>query len=108
MRNEFEGLNAVVLGVSKDSPESHRKFIELKGIQITLLSDTDKKVLEAYGAWQLKKMYGKESWGVVRSSVVIDPVGKIAKVWPKVAKAAGHAAKVLEELRKMVSQQQSG
>jgi peroxiredoxin Q/BCP len=102
LRNEFDSLNAVVLGVSKDSLESHRKFIEQRGIEIALLSDTDRKVLEAYGAWQLKTMYGKESWGVVRSTVLIDPGGKVAKVWPKVAKAAGHAAKVLEEFRKMV------
>ncbi len=102
MRNEFEGLNAVILGVSKDSLESHRKFIEQKGIGVVLLSDTDEVVLEAYGARQLKKMYGKESRGVVRSTVLIDPDGKVAKIWPKVSKAAGHAAKVLEELRKLI------
>lgn len=92
----------MILGVSKDSIQSHRKFIEQRDIRITLLSDAEKKALEAYGAWQIKKMYGKESWGVVRSTVLIDPRGKIAGTWPKVSKAAGHASAVLEALRKEV------
>ena len=96
-------MNALVLGVSKDSLESHLKFIEKMGLRIILLSDTEKIVLAQYGAWQLKNMYGKESWGVVRSTVLIDPNGKIAKTWPKVAKAAGHAGNVLQELKKMAS-----
>jgi thioredoxin-dependent peroxiredoxin len=91
----------VVLGVSKDSIQSHQKFIKQKDIKITLLSDPDRKVLEAYGAWQLKKLYGKESWGVVRSTVLIDPAGKVARTWYKVSKAAEHAGKVLEELKRM-------
>lgn len=99
LQAEFEGLQAVVLGVSKDSVESHRKFVEKQGLRILLLSDPDKKVLESYGAWQLKKMYGKESWGVVRSTFLVGPDGRIVQSWPKVAKAAGHAAKVLEELK---------
>lgn len=92
----------MVLGVSKDSVQSHRNFIAQRDIRITLLSDEEKKVLGAYGAWQIKKMYGKESWGVVRSTVLIDPEGKIAGAWPKVSKAAGHASDVLEALRKKV------
>jgi peroxiredoxin Q/BCP len=99
LQSEFERLQAVVLGVSKDSVESHRKFVEKQGLTILLLSDPDKKALESYGAWQLKKMYGKESWGVVRSTFLVGPDGRIVQSWPKVAKAAGHAAKVLEELR---------
>ncbi len=62
-----------------------------------LLSDPEHKVLEAYGAWGIKKMYGKESAGVIRSSVLIDPAGSIRKVWPK-AKSSGHAQEVLEFL----------
>jgi peroxiredoxin Q/BCP len=63
-----------------------------------LLSDTDHKVLESYGAWGIKKLYGKEYAGVIRSSVIIGPDGKIRQTWPK-AKAKGHAAEVLESLR---------
>lgn len=85
--------------MSRDSVQSHIKFAADKGIRITLLSDPERKVLEAYGAWRIKKLYGKESPGVVRSSVLIDPEGKIARTWPTVSKAAGHAPKVLEELK---------
>ncbi|GKT10638.1 EVE domain-containing protein [Desulforhabdus sp. TSK] len=99
LQPELERLQTVVLGVSKDSVESHQKFVEKQGLKILLLSDPDKKVLESYGAWQLKKMYGKESWGVVRSTFLVGPDGRIVQSWPKVAKAAGHAAKVLEELK---------
>ncbi|MGE4557372.1 MAG: peroxiredoxin [Desulfovibrionaceae bacterium] len=98
---EFEKLGAKVVGVSKDSPESHRKFIDKHGLNVTLLSDESKKTLEAFGAWRLKKLYGKESMGTVRSTVLLDPQGNVAHVWPKVAKAAGHAAKVLEELKRL-------
>lgn len=87
--------------MSKDSVESHRKFAGERDIKITLLSDPDKEVLRAYGAWRLKKQYGKESWGVVRSTFLIDTGGKIARAWPSVAKAAGHAVKVLDELKKI-------
>ena len=108
LNNEFEELNALVLGLSKDSPDSHRNFIQRRDLRITLLSDGAGKVLEAYGAWRLKKMYGKESWGVVRSTVLIDPEGKAAKIWPKVPKAAGHAAKVLEELKTLLGREGLG
>ncbi len=89
------------MGISKDSIQSHQKFISQQNITIDLLSDPDKSVLEAYGAWRLKKMYGKESWGVARSTVLIDPEGRIAKYWPKVAKAAGHALQVFADLKKL-------
>lgn len=99
LKPEFDALNAVIIGISKDSPASHKKFAEQRSLNITLLSDVERKALEAYGAWQLKKTYGKESWGVVRSTVIIDPQGKIARIWPKVAKASGHAAVVLSGFR---------
>ncbi len=99
MKGDFEALNAVVLGVSKDSEASHQKFIEKHGLTVRLLSDPEKEVLQLYGAWRLKKMYGKESMGVVRSTFLINPDQKIAKAWPRVAKTAGHAGKVIEALR---------
>ena len=97
----FKDLDAVVLGCSPDSPESHRKFIAKHDLRLRLLSDPDHEVLERYGAWGEKKMYGRTSQGVIRSTVLIDPEGRIAHHWPKV-KAAGHAEAVkqkLEDLR---------
>ena len=96
----FEKLSAVVLGVSPDSPESHREFIAKFNLKITLLSDPDKKALTRYGAWGMKKMYGKEIEGVIRSTFIIDPEGRIAHVWYDV-KADGHAEKVRERLAEL-------
>ncbi|MCW4049869.1 MAG: thioredoxin-dependent thiol peroxidase [Candidatus Bathyarchaeota archaeon] len=95
--DEFNERGTVILGVSPDSPESHTKFIEKHELGITLLSDTEKKILESYGAWQLKKMYGREFMGVVRSTYLIDPEGKIAYIWPKV-RVKEHADKVMAKL----------
>ena len=91
--NEFEKLNSVVLGVSPDSVERHYKFAEKHDLGVTLLSDVEHKVLEAYGVWQQKKMYGREFWGVVRSTFLIDPEGKVAHVWRKV-RVKGHVEAV--------------
>ncbi len=99
-KKEFEALNAIILGVSPDSPKSHRNFIQKKELTITLLSDQEHKVLETYGAWQLKKMYGREYMGVVRSTFLIDPEGKIAHIWPKV-KVTGHVEDVLSKLKEV-------
>ena len=96
----FEKLSATVLGVSPDSPESHRAFIAKFNLKITLLSDPDKKALTRYGAWGMKKMYGKEVEGVIRSTFIIDPEGRIAHVWYDV-KADGHAEKVRERLAEL-------
>ena len=98
----FEDLDAVVLGVSPDSPKRHRNFIEKKELGITLLSDEDKKVLEEYGVWQLKKMCGREYMGVVRTTYIIDPEGKIAEVWSNV-RVKGHVDKVRERLAELKS-----
>ncbi|WP_027184115.1 peroxiredoxin [Desulfovibrio inopinatus] len=103
LADEFAKHNAVVLGISKDSAKSHRSFIEKHQLGITLLSDPEKTVLMAYGAWRLKKMYGKESMGVVRSTVLVGPDGNVVEAWPKVAKSAGHAAKVVDALKKHIS-----
>ena len=99
-RKDFENLNAVVLGVSPDSPESHCKFAERHELGITLLADAEHKVMESYGVWQKKKMYGREFWGVVRSTFLIDPKGKIRRIWRKV-KVAGHVEEVKTVLREL-------
>ncbi len=95
--SDFEGLNAVVLGCSPDPPERHRKFIAKHGLAVRLLSDPDHRVMEAYGAWGEKSMYGRVSVGVIRSTVLIDPEGRVAHHWKRV-KAKGHAEKVRERL----------
>jgi len=93
LRSKFEGMKAVIIGISPDSAESHRKFREKHALTITLLSDPDHEALEAYGVWQLKRMYGREYHGVVRSTFLIDPEGNIAEAWTKV-KVKGHAEAV--------------
>ena len=97
-KNDFENEGAVIIGISKDSPKSHARFIEKHGLDILLLSDEDHSVIERYGAWGKKKLYGKEHWGTVRSTFLIDPEGKIVREWRKV-KVAGHADEVLNALR---------
>ncbi len=97
---DFEELDAVILGVSPDSPKKHRNFIEKKGLKITLLSDESKEVLEKYGVWQLKKMCGREYMGVVRTTYLIDPEGKVAARWDKV-RVKGHVEKVKEKLKEL-------
>jgi thioredoxin-dependent peroxiredoxin len=93
----FGKLDAVVLGVSKDSLDSHRKFIDKYSLNFTLLSDEDLKVHKLYNTWVLKNNYGKTYWGTQRSTFVIRPDGKIAKVFRNV-KVDGHEAQVLEAL----------
>ena len=94
---QFQEAGAVVIGVSKDTVASHKKFEEKYGLPFILLSDTDKEVLQAYDVWQEKKLYGKISMGVVRTTYLIDEKGKIAKAFGKV-KAADNPAQMLEEL----------
>ncbi|MBI5638351.1 MAG: thioredoxin-dependent thiol peroxidase [Nitrospinae bacterium] len=97
---DFEKLGAAILGVSADSPKSHRAFIEKQKLDLRLLSDTDRKMLQAYGVWRKKKMAGREYMGIVRTTCLIAPDGKLAKVWPKV-KVKGHVDDVLAALRKL-------
>jgi peroxiredoxin Q/BCP len=99
---EFEELDAVILGASPDSPKKHRNFIEKKDLKITLLSDEDKNVLKAYGAWGLKKNYGREYEGVIRSTFIINPDGEIAHEWRNV-RVKGHVEKVKEKLKELQS-----
>ena len=74
----------MVLGISPDSPKSHRKFKEKHDLPFTLLADVDHAVAELFGVWQQKSMYGRKYWGVVRTTFLIDPAGRIAKVFQKV------------------------
>ena len=96
---DIQNQDAVVLGISPDSAASHRKFTTQYQLPFTLLCDPDKKVMEKYGAWGEKMMYGKKIVGVIRSTVWIGPNGKVKKHWKRVAKAADHPAKVLEALQ---------
>ena len=96
----FEKLDALVLGCSPDSTERHRKFIAKYKLKVKLLSDPDHQVLEAYGAWGNKVLYGRHFVGVIRSTVIINPAGKVARHWPKV-KAAGHAEEVRQALTEL-------
>ncbi len=98
LKKDFEKFNAVVLGVSPDSVESHCKFIEKKELTIDLLSDSEKEVAKAYGVWDKKKFMGKEYMGIIRSTFLIKD-GKIIKAWSPV-KVKGHAEAVLEEIKK--------
>lgn len=95
---DFSVLDAVVLGVSADSVKSHKKFAEKYELRFPLLADEDKKVVHAYGVWGLKKFMGREYEGIFRVSFLIDPEGKIAKVYDPV-KPELHAQEVLADLK---------
>ncbi|MFX3648606.1 MAG: thioredoxin-dependent thiol peroxidase [Paenibacillus sp.] len=97
---EFEGLNTVILGISTDPMKQHDKFIAKYGLPFTLLSDEEHVVAERYGVWQLKKMYGKEYMGMVRSTFLIDEEGKLIKDWSKV-RVKGHIEAALDALKTM-------
>ena len=94
---QFREKGAVVLGVSKDSVASHKRFEEKYGLPFTLLSDVDKTVIQAYDVWKEKKLYGKVSFGVVRTTYLIDEDGIIVKAFGKV-KAADNPAQMLSEI----------
>ena len=94
----FKDENTVVIGISKDSTESHRKFAEKYSLPFILLSDPDLEAIKAYGVWQEKKLYGKVSFGVVRTTFIIDENGNVEKVMPKV-KPDTNAAEILEYLK---------
>ncbi len=100
LKEEFEKLNAIIIGISPDSPKSHKRFIEKHNLNILLLSDPEHQILEKFGAWQLKKMYGREYYGVVRSTYLISPDGEIVAEWKKV-KVKGHVEAVLEKLKEL-------
>ena len=96
---KFGALGAAVFGCSPDSVESHQKFIAKYKLPFTLLCDPNRKIMEKYGAWGEKMMYGKKTVGVIRSTTWVGPDGKVKKHWKRVAKAADHPDKVLELLQ---------
>lgn len=95
---EFQALNAVVVGISKDSAASHDRFAQKYGLPFVLLSDPELLAIQAYGVWQEKKLYGKTSMGVVRTTYLLDEQGIIQKVMPKV-KPDQNAGEVLAFLK---------
>ena len=97
--SEIRAEDAVVLGISPDDGASHDAFASKYGLPFTLLSDPDREVMERYGAYGEKTLYGKVTVGVIRSTVWIGPDGRVRKHWKRVSKAADHPAKVLEALR---------
>jgi peroxiredoxin Q/BCP len=95
---QFSDAKITVLGISPDGAESHRKFRAAHGLTFPLLTDADHQVMEAYGAWGEKTLYGRKSIGVIRSTFLIDEEGRVQRAWYSV-KANGHAEKVLEAAR---------
>lgn len=99
---DFSDLDAIILGVSADSTKKHRNFIEKQNLGITLLSDEETSMMQKYGVWQLKKNYGKEYKGIVRTTFIIDPAGVIRAVWDKV-KVKEHVSAVQTQLQRLQS-----
>lgn len=97
---QFEQAGAVVIGVSKDSPARHDKFRDKHHLKVRLASDQEGEVLDAYGVWKEKSLYGRTFMGIQRATFLIDREGKIARVWPKV-KVKGHAAEVLDAAKSL-------
>ena len=98
--DEFKAIGAEVIGISKDSAASHAKFAEKHSLPFVLLADPERQAIEAYGVWQEKKLYGKVSMGVVRTTFIIDENGVILKIMPKV-KPDTNAADVLDYLKNL-------
>ena len=98
--NQFDNTDVSVIGISKDSVESHKKFINKQNLAISLLSDENGKVCEDFGVWKEKSMYGKTYMGIERSTFIIDGEGLIVKEWRKV-KVAGHVNEVLKEIKNL-------
>lgn len=100
LRAEFAAAGTRIIGISPDSVKRHDKFRQKYGLDFTLVSDETRQVLEAYGLWVEKQMYGRRYMGVERSTFLIDAAGRIARTWRKV-KVKGHAEEVLEAARKL-------
>ena len=100
-KDQFKKFKStIILGVSVDSPERHRKFIDKYNLPFELIADENKKISEKYGVWQEKKLYGKSFMGIVRSTFIIDKSGVVQKIFPKV-RVKAHADDVLEILKKI-------
>ena len=99
-KQDFEALGITIAGMSPDPVKNHDKFKDKHGLTVTLISDEEKSTLDAYGVWKEKSMFGKKYWGVDRSTFLIDPDGKIARIFPKV-KPAKHSEEVLAALAEL-------
>ena len=97
---KFGKMKAEIIGVSADSVESHKRFAQKYKLPFNLLSDEKKEVLEKYGVWQEKSMYGKKYMGIVRTTFIIDAKGKISKIFPKV-KVENHNQEVMQALKEL-------
>jgi len=97
---DFSQKGVIVLGASKDSVTRQKKFADKYGVQFPLLSDEDGNLCETYGVWQKKKLYGREFWGIVRATFIIDPQGTVAKIYPKV-KVKEHHLEVMSDLQEL-------
>jgi len=95
---KFKKVDAVILGVSPDSVESHKKFVKKYDLNFSLLADENKEVIQKYGVWKEKSMYGRKYMGVERTTYIIDPEGKIKKIFRKV-KVQGHNEEVMEAVK---------
>ncbi len=106
-RDERESIaslgNAVVIGISKDSVKSHKKFAEKFGLNFTILSDESLDTIKAYNAWGERSMYGRKYMGIIRCTVIIDPKGNIVKEYPKVDPKK-HAVEIIRDLKQMQSE----
>ena len=102
LQDDFAQAGVQVVGISKDSVESHQKFITKHELSLQLLSDADLTVIKAYDTWREKKLYGKSFLGVIRSTFLIDPQGNINQAWYNV-KSKGHAERVLEAVKEQIS-----
>lgn len=102
MHDQFSDLDAVILGVSPDPLERHEKFVDKHGLPFLLLVDENHEVAEKYGVWQLKKLFGKEYMGIVRSTFIIDKAGKVVQEWRNV-KVKGHGEKALQFVKENLS-----
>ncbi|HEX7871511.1 MAG TPA: thioredoxin-dependent thiol peroxidase [Sphingobium sp.] len=98
LKGEFDAAGVPVIGVSKDTPPKLAKFAAKHGLTVTLASDEDGAVCEAFGTWIEKKLYGREYMGIARATFLFDAAGEAARVWPSV-KVKGHAAEVLEAVK---------
>ena len=99
--SELEDMGVNVIGISPNSVKSHKNFAEKHNLEFILLSDPDHKVLEKFGVWQIKKMYGKEYMGVIRSTFIINPEGNIVSEWRKV-RVKGHVEEVKQKIAELI------
>lgn len=103
-RDEYQYIQekgAEVIGISKDSPASHKKFAEKYNLNFTLLSDESLDTIKAYGAWGERSMYGRKFMGIIRSTIIIDPDGNIVREYPKVT-PKDHAVQIVKDLRSLL------